>query len=226
MIARRRRLYKPCHHLSPKGDVNLEHNATVVHKLLQNHRWQEPLYFCYVDRLVSMSDEGFYAVYSWQKKIHMERLTSLYGGPLEFLFVMDSTEDPAYHAVSRLLLDLKSSAKEQGLALFTLAAHTKVHVIFVDGSYSSPFLFENLPDINKEESQWIYIFKRKQVGCLLSSAEVAKVHPSRIWGDKCPKSDIVINQGPTSPLPSGIPTYTVEIVNTCTTTSHMIHAFC
>ncbi|KAJ0578458.1 hypothetical protein HanPI659440_Chr05g0213041 [Helianthus annuus] len=30
-------------------------------------------------------------------------------------------------------------------------------------------------------------------------------------------SDIVINQGPTDPLPSGIPTYTVEIMNVCTT---------
>ncbi|XP_027339363.1 protein TAPETUM DETERMINANT 1-like [Abrus precatorius] len=41
------------------------------------------------------------------------------------------------------------------------------------------------------------------------------VEPNRIWGDKCSKSDIVINQGPTAPLPSGIPTYTVEIMNMC-----------
>ncbi|XP_004501723.1 protein TAPETUM DETERMINANT 1 [Cicer arietinum] len=42
------------------------------------------------------------------------------------------------------------------------------------------------------------------------------VEPNRIWGDdKCSKSDIVINQGPTPPLPSGIPTYTVEIMNMC-----------
>lgn len=41
------------------------------------------------------------------------------------------------------------------------------------------------------------------------------VEPDRIWGDKCSKSDIVINQGPTAPLPSGIPTYTVEIMNMC-----------
>ncbi|XP_057423413.1 protein TAPETUM DETERMINANT 1-like [Lotus japonicus] len=42
------------------------------------------------------------------------------------------------------------------------------------------------------------------------------VEPERIWGDnKCGKSDIVINQGPTAPLPSGIPTYTVEIMNMC-----------
>ncbi|KAE9446034.1 hypothetical protein C3L33_21997, partial [Rhododendron williamsianum] len=48
--------------------------------------------------------------------------------------------------------------------------------------------------------------------------EEQEVKPSRIWGDrKCSTSDIVINQGPTSPLPSGIPTYTVEIMNVCVT---------
>ncbi|GAV81579.1 hypothetical protein CFOL_v3_25033 [Cephalotus follicularis] len=40
---------------------------------------------------------------------------------------------------------------------------------------------------------------------------------NRIWGEKCTKADIVINQGPTAPLPSGIPTYTVEIMNVCVT---------
>lgn len=35
------------------------------------------------------------------------QLVSLYGGPLEFLFVVESFEDPAYDAVSQLLLDLK-----------------------------------------------------------------------------------------------------------------------
>ncbi|KAK9072359.1 hypothetical protein SSX86_008793 [Deinandra increscens subsp. villosa] len=54
---------------------------------------------------------------------------------------------------------------------------------------------------------------------LLCSAPAATEmeQPNRIWGDKCSKSDIVINQGPTDPLPSGIPTYTVEIINVCTT---------
>lgn len=50
---------------------------------------------------------------------------------------------------------------------------------------------------------------------LLGSGPSARVEPNRIWGDKCSKSDIVINQGPTAPLPSGIPTYTVEIMNMC-----------
>lgn len=43
------------------------------------------------------------------------------------------------------------------------------------------------------------------------------MEPNRIWGGKCSKSDIVINQGATDPLPSGIPTYTVEIMNVCVT---------
>ncbi|EPS74603.1 hypothetical protein M569_00151, partial [Genlisea aurea] len=41
------------------------------------------------------------------------------------------------------------------------------------------------------------------------------VKPSRIWSDKCSASDIVVSQGPTAPLPNGIPAYTVEIINVC-----------
>ncbi|KAG8638626.1 protein TAPETUM DETERMINANT 1 isoform X2 [Manihot esculenta] len=52
--------------------------------------------------------------------------------------------------------------------------------------------------------------------------------PDRIWGDKCTKADIVINQGATAPLPSGIPTYTVEIMNVCVTGCDIsgIHFYC
>ncbi|KAF7834069.1 protein TAPETUM DETERMINANT 1-like [Senna tora] len=52
--------------------------------------------------------------------------------------------------------------------------------------------------------------------------------PNRIWGDTCSKSDIVINQGPTAPLPSGIPTYTVEIMNLCVSGCNIagIHLTC
>ncbi|KDP22578.1 hypothetical protein JCGZ_26409 [Jatropha curcas] len=51
----------------------------------------------------------------------------------------------------------------------------------------------------------------------LLSRSLAMEEPNRIWGEKCTKADIVINQGPTAPLPSGIPTYTVEIMNVCVT---------
>ncbi|KAL2482701.1 Protein TAPETUM DETERMINANT 1 [Forsythia ovata] len=42
-----------------------------------------------------------------------------------------------------------------------------------------------------------------------------EVDPNRIWSENCSKSDIVISQGATEPLPNGIPTYTVEIMNAC-----------
>ncbi|GFY98384.1 nucleotide-diphospho-sugar transferases superfamily protein [Actinidia rufa] len=45
---------------------------------------------------------GEHNLHNWRSQI-----TSLYGGPLEFLFVVESTEDPAYHAVNRLLADYK-----------------------------------------------------------------------------------------------------------------------
>ncbi|XP_022955262.1 protein TAPETUM DETERMINANT 1-like [Cucurbita moschata] len=62
----------------------------------------------------------------------------------------------------------------------------------------------------------------------LLTREAAFEEPTRIWGEKCTKSDIVINQGPTAPLPTGIPTYTVEVVNACATGCdiHGIHFKC
>lgn len=35
------------------------------------------------------------------------QITSLYGGPLEFLFIVESTDDPAYRAVSLLISDFQ-----------------------------------------------------------------------------------------------------------------------
>ncbi|XP_050369140.1 uncharacterized protein LOC126787269 [Argentina anserina] len=45
---------------------------------------------------------GEHNLHNWRSQI-----TSLYGGPLEFLFVVESTEDPAYRAVSMLTSELK-----------------------------------------------------------------------------------------------------------------------
>jgi hypothetical protein len=42
--------------------------------------------------------------------LHMQ-LTSLYGGPLEFILVVESTEDHAYNAVSRLLSEFEVQVK-------------------------------------------------------------------------------------------------------------------
>ncbi|OAY53836.1 hypothetical protein MANES_03G027300v8 [Manihot esculenta] len=45
---------------------------------------------------------GEHNLHNWRSQI-----TSLYGGPLEFLFVVESTEDPAYRAVSRIIAEFK-----------------------------------------------------------------------------------------------------------------------
>ncbi|KAF7135610.1 hypothetical protein RHSIM_Rhsim08G0193300 [Rhododendron simsii] len=72
--------------------------------------------------------------------------------------------------------------------------------------------------VASEGSTAISILHRKLLRRATDDQEEQEVKPSRIWGDrKCSTSDIVINQGPTSPLPSGIPTYTVEIMNVCVT---------
>ncbi|XP_057247362.1 TPD1 protein homolog 1-like [Beta vulgaris subsp. vulgaris] len=34
-------------------------------------------------------------------------------------------------------------------------------------------------------------------------------------GHRCSESDIILDQGPSAPLPSGIPTYTVVLCNAC-----------
>ncbi|KOM54188.1 hypothetical protein LR48_Vigan10g008000 [Vigna angularis] len=47
---------------------------------------------------------GEHNLHNWKTQ-----LTSLYGGPLEFLLVVESVEDPAYHAVSKLIADLEGS---------------------------------------------------------------------------------------------------------------------
>ncbi|KAL0346635.1 UNVERIFIED_CONTAM: hypothetical protein Scaly_1679500 [Sesamum calycinum] len=51
---------------------------------------------------------GEHNLHNWRSQI-----TSLYGGPLEFLFVVESTEDPAYHAVSRLLKEFEDDVESK-----------------------------------------------------------------------------------------------------------------
>lgn len=55
-----------------------------------------------VSVIMPLKGFGEHNLHNWRSQI-----TSLYGGPLEFLFVVESTEDPAYHPVSRLLADYK-----------------------------------------------------------------------------------------------------------------------
>ncbi|AQK96116.1 Pentatricopeptide repeat-containing protein [Zea mays] len=47
---------------------------------------------------------GKHNLQNWRTQI-----TSLYGGPLEFLFIVESKYDPAYHVVSRLITEYKDN---------------------------------------------------------------------------------------------------------------------
>ncbi|KAJ6358653.1 hypothetical protein OIU76_000383 [Salix suchowensis] len=61
----------------------------------------------------------------------------------------------------------------------------------------------------------------------LLDGSLAMEEPNRI-GEKCTGADIVISQGPTAPLSTGIPTYTVQIMNMCATGCDIsgIHLHC
>ncbi|EHA8589402.1 TPD1 protein, partial [Cocos nucifera] len=39
----------------------------------------------------------------------------------------------------------------------------------------------------------------------------------RMGVESCSKDDVVVYQGATAPLPNGIPTYTVQVLNVCST---------
>ncbi|PKH63907.1 hypothetical protein CRG98_050232 [Punica granatum] len=47
-------------------------------------------------------------------------------------------------------------------------------------------------------------------------------------GGECSKDDVAIYQGPTEPLPDGVPTYTVQILNVCASDCSIsdIHVSC
>lgn len=62
---------------------------------------------------------------------------------------------------------------------------------------------------------------------MLRLSHETRVEPDRI-GEKCKKSDIVVNQAATEPMPNGIPGYTVEITNQCMSGCNIsrIHVSC
>ncbi|KAK1567231.1 hypothetical protein Q3G72_009615 [Acer saccharum] len=71
--------------------------------------------------------------------------------------------------------------------------------------------------LNSSLERQIYSFEGPHRKLLRRGLGKAMKEPNRIWGERCSSSDIVISQGATGPLPSGIPTYTVEIMNACVT---------
>ncbi|XP_019433143.1 PREDICTED: TPD1 protein homolog 1-like isoform X2 [Lupinus angustifolius] len=103
------------------------------------------------------------------------------------------------------------------LGLFALLAG------FGGGIRSEPVLSELL-GLEEGSNNTLHIALHRK----LLHRDTAIVEPNRIWGDKCSKADIVITQGPTTPLPSGIPTYTVDIMNVCVSGCDIsgIHLYC
>lgn len=57
-----------------------------------------------VSVIMPLKGFGEHNLQNWRTQI-----TSLYGGPLEFLFIVESKDDPAYHAVSRLIAEYKDN---------------------------------------------------------------------------------------------------------------------
>ncbi|CAA2960787.1 TPD1 homolog 1-like [Olea europaea subsp. europaea] len=103
-----------------------------------------------------------------------------------------------------------------------MGIHTAQH--FDDGSIESR---ANISVSHRKLLNHALMEKKKENEKIKGKGK-AGVKPDRIWGDKCSKSDIVIIQGATESLPNGIPTYTVEIMNVCTSGSDIseIHLSC
>ncbi|KAJ3678131.1 hypothetical protein LUZ60_001934 [Juncus effusus] len=66
---------------------------------------------------------GEHNLQNWRSQI-----TSLYGGPLEFIFVVESNKDPAYHAVSKLISDFKDDVEAKVIiAGLSTTCSQKIH---------------------------------------------------------------------------------------------------
>ncbi|KAF3329466.1 Ceramide [Carex littledalei] len=66
---------------------------------------------------------GEHNLRNWRSQI-----TSLYGGPLEFIFVVESTEDPAYHAIRKLISDFQDNVNAKILvAGLSTTCSQKIH---------------------------------------------------------------------------------------------------
>ncbi|KAL1541788.1 protein TAPETUM DETERMINANT 1-like [Salvia divinorum] len=100
-------------------------------------------------------------------------------------------------------------------------------VLLITGIYTTDQIFMELGSVLSETKSSTSVTGHNQIISLthrklLNTGEgkghergEKGVEPDRIWSDKCSKSDIVIIQGATEAQPNGIPTYTVEISNTC-----------
>lgn len=113
------------------------------------------------------------------------------------------------------------------LQVSLIAASFSVVLLFVIAFYSfgySPQPFDRPMD-RRREIPYSFAFGRKLLAqvqnagaTVPSTTEVnngtAATKPNRI-GEGCSPGDLVLYQAATTPLPSGIPTYTVQILNEC-----------
>uniref|UniRef100_A0ACD5XAJ1 Uncharacterized protein n=1 Tax=Avena sativa TaxID=4498 RepID=A0ACD5XAJ1_AVESA len=76
-----------------------------------------------VSVIMPLKGLGEHNLQNWRTQI-----TSLYGGPLEFLFVLESKDDPAYQAVSRLIVEYKDKLEAKVvIAGFSTTCSQKIH---------------------------------------------------------------------------------------------------
>ncbi|GJM92260.1 hypothetical protein PR202_ga08710 [Eleusine coracana subsp. coracana] len=76
-----------------------------------------------VSVIMPLKGFGEHNLQNWKTQI-----TSLYGGPLEFLFVLESKDDPAYHAVSHLIAEYKDNLEAKVVvAGFSTTCSQKIH---------------------------------------------------------------------------------------------------
>ncbi|WVZ67753.1 hypothetical protein U9M48_016793 [Paspalum notatum var. saurae] len=76
-----------------------------------------------VSVIMPLKGFGEHNLQNWRTQI-----TSLYGGPLEFLFVVESKDDPAFHAVSRLIAEYKDNLEAKVIvAGFSTTCSQKIH---------------------------------------------------------------------------------------------------
>ncbi|XP_028781099.1 uncharacterized protein LOC114737345 [Neltuma alba] len=90
-----------------------------INELEHSHQVNLPT----VTVIMPLKGFGEHNLHNWRSQI-----TSLYGGSLEFLFVVESTEDPAYHAISLLLSEYEDNVNARIIvADFATTCSQKIH---------------------------------------------------------------------------------------------------
>ncbi|KAF1862300.1 hypothetical protein Lal_00026826 [Lupinus albus] len=138
---------------------------------------------------------GEHNLHNWRSQI-----TSLYGGPVEFLFVVESTEDPAYRAVSRLILEFEDSVDAKIIvAGLSTTCSQKIH--------------NQLVGVQKMHKHSKYV---------LFLDDDVRVHPGSIGAltrEMEKKPEIFIQTGYPLDLPSG------SLGSYCIYEYHMVHNY-